>query len=475
MNAFRVQDVITATRAFLAAGDARRLCSGVSTDTRTVKPGELFFALRGPSHDGNRFAREASDKGATGVVLCGDAAHVPAEVAHVGRDVPVLLHPDPRAMLADLARWHRARLPARVIGVTGSCGKTTTKNILVELLGSRMTTIGSPNSFNNDIGVPLTLFLADDATEALVVEIGTNGPGEIAHLATIARPDAGIVTTVGAAHLEGLGSIEGVAAEKAALVESIPADGFCVLNADNPWTRSMKKRARCRVLTFSLDGEGDLDARDVWFHPGGTTFRLDGREITSPLLGLHNVQNLLAALAACRGFGLELDDVLPAVSRLRAGRGRLDRIQCGRYTLIDDSYNANPESARASVRTLAGLHGHARRVLVLGDMLELGPLAPELHHEIGVEAAKSGIDLLVLVGELTRATAAGALGEGLAAHRVLHVADTDEAIADVPRVLETGDVVLVKGSRRTGLDRLVQALVERETAASGTSAQGNAA
>ena len=470
MNAFRVSDVLAATRAILAAGDPRRLCSGVNTDTRSLKPGELFFALRGPTHDGNSFAREASDKGAAGIVLCAAAGHVPPEVALVGRDVPVLLHPDPRAMLADLARWHRARLPARVIGVTGSCGKTTTKNILVELLGSRMTTIGSPNSFNNDIGVPLTLFLADDATEALVVEIGTNGPGEIAHLSSIALPDAGIVTTVGAAHLEGLGSIEGVAVEKSALVESIPADGFVVLNADNPWTRSMRRRARCRVLTFSLEGEGDLDAREVWFHPGGTTFRLDGREITSPLLGLHNVQNLLAALAACRGLGLEIDEVLPAVSRLRAGRGRLDRIQCGRYTLIDDSYNANPESARASVRTLAGLHGHSRRVLVLGDMLELGPLAPELHHEIGVEAAKCGIDLLVLVGELTRATAAGALSEGLAPHRVLHVADTDEAIVSVPRLLETGDVVLVKGSRRTGLDRLVKALVERESAA-----QGNAA
>jgi len=469
LNSFRIQDVLAATRATLVSGDARRLCSGVSTDTRTVQPGELFLALRGPSHDGNRFARAAADKGAAGIVLESADGSVPPEATQVGREVPILVHPDPRVMLAELARWHRSRIPARVIGVTGSCGKTTTKNMLVELLGSRMTTIGSPNSFNNDVGVPLTLFLADDATEALVVEIGTNGPGEIAHLSEIVRPDAGIVTTVGAAHLEGLGSVEGVALEKGALVAAIPEDGFCVLNADNPWTRTMRKRARCRVVTFSLDGEGDLDARDVWFHPGGTTFRLGGREITSPLLGLHNVQNLLASLAACRGLGLELDEVLPAVSRLRAGRGRLDRIQCGRYTLIDDSYNANPESARASVRTLAGLHGHRRRVLVLGDMLELGALAPELHHEIGVDAAKSGLDLFILVGELARAAAAGALSAGLPESRVLHLADTDEAIARVPYLVETGDVVLVKGSRRTGLDRLVQVLVERERA------HGNAA
>jgi UDP-N-acetylmuramoyl-tripeptide--D-alanyl-D-alanine ligase len=203
LNAFRITDILAATRATLAAGDARRMATGVSTDTRSLKPGELWFALRGPSHDGNRFVREASDKGAAGLVLCGAEGAVPAEVAAVGRDIPVLVHPDPRAMLAELARWHRTRIPARVIGVTGSCGKTTTKNVLVELLASRMNAVGSPNSFNNDIGVPLTLFQADDTTEALVVEIGTNGPGEIAHLASIARPDAGIVTTVGAAHLAG--------------------------------------------------------------------------------------------------------------------------------------------------------------------------------------------------------------------------------------------------------------------------------
>jgi UDP-N-acetylmuramoyl-tripeptide--D-alanyl-D-alanine ligase len=469
MNPFRIEEVLSATRARLHAGDARRLCTGVSTDTRTLSPGELWLALRGPSHDGNRFAREAAERGAAGVVLCAPPGETPAEAAEAARRAPVLLHADPRALLAELGAWHRARIRARVIGVTGSCGKTTTKNVLVELLSSRLVATGSPNSFNNDVGVPLTLFRADDATEALVVEIGTNGPGEIAALARLARPDAGIVTTVGAAHLEGLGSLAGVAEEKGALVEALPADGFCVLNADNPWTPTLRKRARCRVLTFSLNGDGDLDARDVWFHPGGTTFRLAGREITSPLLGLHNVQNLLAALAACRGLGLPIEEVLPAVSRLRAGRGRLDRIACGRYTLIDDSYNANPESARASVRTLAGLHGHRRRVLVLGDMLELGPEAPELHHEIGAEAARAGLDVLVLVGELARAAGAGALSAGLSAERVVHVADTDEAIACVPRVLADGDVVLVKGSRRTGLERLVSALIERERA------QGNAA
>jgi len=238
----------------------------------------------------------------------------------------------------------------------------------------------------------------------------------------------------------------------------LPSDGFCVLNADCQWTRTMRSITSARVITFSVDGEGDLNATDVWFHPGGTTFRLDGREITSPLLGLHNVQNLLAALCAVRGLEIPIDDVLPAISRLRAARRRLERIQAGAITVIDDSYNANPESARASVRVLAGLHGHKRRVLVLGDMLELGELAAEMHHEIGREAAKSGIDLLVLVGELTRASAAGALEGGLPEERVVHVETTDEAIQLIGRHLCDGDCVLVKGSLRTGLDRLVNHL-----------------
>jgi UDP-N-acetylmuramoyl-tripeptide--D-alanyl-D-alanine ligase len=466
MTPFRIQDVIDATGARLLRGNPKRLVHGVSTDTRALKAGELFFALSGPTFDGNRFAREAIERGAAGSMLQESAGGAPPPGAlELPRDTPVLVHASPRAALAKLATWYRRRLSARVVGITGSCGKTTTKNILIELLSSRWRTVGSPNSFNNDIGVPHTLFLADADTEALVVELGTNHPGEIAALCNIAQPDAGIITTIGASHLEGLGSVEGVAREKSQLAASIPEHGFCVLNADSTWTEWIKRETHAEVITFSLDGEGDLNATSVWFHGGGTTFRLDGREVTSPLLGLHNVQNLLAALAACRGLGLSLDDVLPSVSRLRAGRGRLDRIQCGRYTLIDDSYNANPESARASVRVLEGLHGHRRRVLVLGDMLELGASAGEMHFAIGAEAARSGLDLLVLVGELTRAAAAGALESGLAPERVVHVADTEEALMLVPSLLSSGDVVLVKGSRATGLDRLVKHLVDAENSA----------
>jgi UDP-N-acetylmuramoyl-tripeptide--D-alanyl-D-alanine ligase len=460
MNPFRIEQVVQATGAQLLCGSARAPARGVSTDTRTLREGELFLALCGPNHDGDRFAADALARGAAAVLVAKAGPELVA--AALGRGAAVLRHAQPRGALADLARWHRTQLHAQVVGITGSCGKTTTKTILQELLGSRLRSVASPQSFNNEIGVPHTLFLADALTEALVIEMGTNAPGEIARLCSIARPTGGILTNVGASHLAGLCSVEGVAEEKGQLLSALPAGGFCVLNADCPWSERLRPRSAARVIDFSLEGRGELNASDVVFEGGATTFRLEGRALTSPLLGLHNVQNLLAALAACRGLGLELDEVLPAVRHLKPAQRRMERHELAGLTLIDDSYNANPESARASVRVLSGMCGYRRRVLVLGDMLELGERAGEWHKRLGEFAAQSGIEVLLLVGPLSRATAAGALEAGFPLAQLHHCEDTDEALGRIGGLLGEGDVVLVKGSRRTGLDRLVTRLVGRE-------------
>jgi UDP-N-acetylmuramoyl-tripeptide--D-alanyl-D-alanine ligase len=253
-----------------------------------------------------------------------------------------------------------------------------------------------------------------------------------------------------------------VAQEKGQLLRALPAEGFCVLNADCSWSARLRAQTAARVIAFSLEGAGELNASDVLFEGGQTRFRLGGHELRLPLLGLHNVQNLLAALAACQGLGLELDSLLPAIERLRPAERRLERHELGGLTLIDDSYNANPESASASVRVLAGLSGYRRRVFVLGDMLELGEFAGELHKRVGELVAQCGIDVLVLVGELSRAAGAGALEAGFPEQDLHHLVDTDEAIARLPGLVGEGDVVLVKGSRRTGLDRLVTRLISRE-------------
>ncbi len=441
----------------LRAGSSPEV-TGVSTDSRTLEAGDLFVSLTGPNFDGNLYASAAAERGAAAIVLRGSKSELADLAASLPESCTVFGHDDPRRVLSDLASYHRSRLDLPVIGITGSCGKTTTKNILVELLRPLRQVVGSPNSFNNDIGVPHTLFLAGHETEVLVVEMGTNHPGEITRLCRTARPNGAIITNIGASHLEGLLSVEGVAAEKGELAACLPRKGFCVLNADCRFTPRLRAMTSARVITFSVDGDGDLDARDVWFHAGGTTFKLGEREVTFPLLGLHNVQNLLAALAACEGLGFSRDEILPHVTHLTSSKRRLELKQLGGLTVFDDTYNANPESARASVRVLAGMHGYPRRVLVLGDMLELGERAAELHHAVGVLAAESGIDLCVLVGELTRATAAGALEGGISAGSIKHFDDAATAVQEVPGMLNDGDLVLVKGSRRLGLERLVAAL-----------------
>jgi UDP-N-acetylmuramoyl-tripeptide--D-alanyl-D-alanine ligase len=459
---FTLGELCDATGARLVQGDPELAIAGVSTDTRTLRPGELFLALSGPNFDGNRFAAPAAAAGAAALLLSPQEGALPAHLpAHVG----LVEHADPRRALGDLGAWYRSTLDATVLGVTGSSGKTTTKNILHALFSRLFPVVASPSSFNNDIGVPHTLLLADETTRLLVVEMGTNHPGEIAALCRIARPEIGIITNVGASHLAGLGSLEGVAREKGYLAEALPREGLLVLNAGSRQRAELAGRTRANVLTFSVEGtgseRGDLDARELYFHSGGTTFKLEGQEVTSPLLGTHNVENLLAALCVARGMGVALEQLLPAVSTLRPARARMERVELGGVTLFDDCYNANPQSLRAAVRVLAGLHGHGRRVLVMGDMLELGELSAELHHAIGREAAAAGVDAIVFVGTYVKAAASGALEGGLGADALVHFATTEEAAAGTAELVRAGDVVLVKGSRGMALERVVAAIKAR--------------
>ena len=465
MSVFRLKNFVDATGALPISGDLETELTGVCTDSRSIRPGELFVALDGPNFKGNDYARAASKAGAGAIVLKASASDGEGSSAEL-RDgdeffspaCPVVSHSNPRRALGDFGGWYRSTLEAKVIGITGSCGKTTTKSILVKLLEPLLPTAGSPRSYNNDIGVPLTLALAHKDTRALVVEMGTNQPGEIASLCRIARPDIGLITNIGASHLEGLGSLEGVAEEKADLARSLPEEGFLVINDDCRFSSFLRSETSAEVLSFSIDGAGDLNATDVYFHSGGTVFRLNGHDVSFPLLGTHNVQNCLAALCVGIGLGFELEELLSAVSSLTGGRQRMERSDLNGLTVFDDSYNSNPDSARAAVRVLAGLHGFGRRVLVLGDMLELGEHAAELHREIGREAVASGVDCLIGVGELAASAVEGAREAGLAVSAATHLATTDDALAASGALLKEGDVVLVKGSRGMALERLVKQL-----------------
>jgi UDP-N-acetylmuramoyl-tripeptide--D-alanyl-D-alanine ligase len=330
-------------------------------------------------------------------------------------------------------------------------------------LGGYRRVVSSPASYNNDIGVPHTLFGAGASCEVLVVEMGTNAPGEIEALCRTAQPTGAIVTNVGASHLAGLGSEEGVAHEKGALPASIGPEGWVVLNADSAWSNTLRARTAARVLTFGIEHDADVRASDLHFEGEQTTFQLNvplvgiSCQVRLPMLGQHAVANLLAALAACVGLGEDLNRVLEQVGTLRDGRGRMHRRRVGGLTLIDDSYNSNPHSARAAVRVLMGIPA-SRRVLVLGDMHELGAVSVKEHRDLGGFAARAQVEQLVTIGVDALDIATGAGLAGMSTGSVRHFPSVERASEAIHEFVGAGDVVLVKGSRAAGLEDLVQCI-----------------
>jgi UDP-N-acetylmuramoyl-tripeptide--D-alanyl-D-alanine ligase len=437
---------------------------GVTTDTRVDGTGLVFVALRGERHDSHDYLDQAIAQGCVGLVVDRDV-----DLSRILREAKLTRAREPfvvkvadtgRALL-DLAREHRRRSRAKVVGITGSCGKTSTKEWLGAVLASAMPAVRSPGSYNNQVGVPLTLFQLQDETRAAVVEIGTNAPGEIADLTDVVRPDIGIVTCVAPAHLEGLGSLEGVAREKSCLPQGLPADGLCILNGDDAACRAMAELTKARVELISVHRKADWYATDVRFHALGTTFLLQGeRPVTLPRLGTHNVYNALAVIAAAHHLGVPEDEVLRQLAGVPSAARRLEPKHAGGVTIFDDTYNMNPESARSALQAMAGLQADGGRgIAVFGGMAELGADSVALHQKLGEQVVQSGQDRLVCVGADARAIADGAVAAGMPGDAVHCVDDVSGAHGLLRGMLRSGDRVLCKASRRVQLERLVDRLV----------------
>ena len=423
----------------------------VTTDSRALTAGSLFVAIAGDKYDGNDFVRDAHAKGAAGA-LVSRTANLPLAQVEVR---------DTRRAFGVLARAWRANFAVPVVAVTGSSGKTTVKELVASILSVSRSVCVTQGNLNNDIGVPLTLMRLGLEHDALVVELGANHAGEIDYLASLVQPTVGIITNAGAAHLEGFGSLAGVAAAKGELLDHLPKAGTAVLNADDAFRADWVARSPCEfTVTFgfakhadcTVVGEPVYDAAGVDF-----TMRLpDGEriDVRLPLLGRQNVANALASAAAAQAVGTSVEGIVTGLGRAAAVRGRLKSLAGrGGATLVDDSYNANPGSVRAALDYLAVLGG--KKLLVLGDMAELGPEARALHREIG-EYARGRCDALYAIGALAR-EAADAYGEGARAF-----ADHEAARAALEPLLRPGTTVLVKASRVMGLDRLVKALAADE-------------
>jgi UDP-N-acetylmuramoyl-tripeptide--D-alanyl-D-alanine ligase len=431
---------------------AERLVAEVSTDTREVAAGQLFFALSGPRFDGHDFVGVAIERGAAAAVVREDFAG-PASW-------PVLRVPDVLAALQGLAQAHRRMLSAKVLGVTGSNGKTTVKNMLAHVLDSRLRGRASRKSFNNHVGVPLTLLSAQPDDDFLVVEMGTSAPGEIRRLAELAEPDVGVLTSVGYAHIERLGGLDGVYREKMALFDHVRPGGVGVVNARAVDGRGVLPRAgELRWLTFGDHPDADVQVRDICGDLQHTFATIDDRHLLRLRVpGAHNAVNAAAVFVVCRHLGLDADEILCALSRFELPDLRLNVRRFGEVTVIDDCYNANPTSMEAALHVLAS-SGAGRRVFVAGRMAELGRDSARLHADLGRRAAGLGIDLIVAIGEPTRelADAAVALGQ---ATQVAYFAETNEAARELPGLLLAGDMVLIKGSRAAGLESLAGAIAE---------------
>jgi UDP-N-acetylmuramoyl-tripeptide--D-alanyl-D-alanine ligase len=435
--------------------------TGVSTDSRSLRPGDLFFAIVGERFDGHTFAADVLSRGAAGCVVSRDLP----ETGSLVEPSQLLRVPDTVEALGRLAGWHRRRATAEVVAVTGSNGKTTTKCMIEHVLATRFRGRGSVKSFNNHIGLPLTLLSAERTDQFLVVEIGSNAPGEVASLGRLAQPDIAVVTSIGHAHVGGLGGLSGVRAEKLSLFKTVRPGGLCVVPLDDvggPAADWMGDRSSARI-TFGTSPEADVRVSDVRADLERTRFRLNDKyDVVLPVPGPHNARNAAAAFAACRRFRMEPEEVVAALASFQLPDGRLNRFSAGGITVIDDSYNANPTSMAAAVVTLASVTG-GRRVFVAGDMRELGAESAAWHARVGEDIARSGIEFVVGVG-----SACEALIRGAAAidppPLTAHYSDAEQAGADLPGRLRPGDTVLVKGSRLVGLERLVRAIREQRVA-----------
>lgn len=431
--------------------------TGVAIDTRKLTSGDLFVAIKGERVDGHDFLADAKAKGAIAAMV----------TRKVDFDLPQVLVDDTELALGDLASAVRAQSNVRVIGITGSNGKTTVKTLTASILSRHGRTHVNAGNYNNELGLPLTLLAMPQDTEYAVLEMGAGKPGDIAYLAAIARPDIGLVNTIAPAHLERMGSVEVVAETKGALYQALPVDGVAIINADESFASFFTGLAGTRrQLRFALDHKADVGADILDQRVDGSHFLLStpvgDAEVQLPLAGHHNIANALAAASIALALDVPLDTIVEGLENVPgvAGRLQFERMPGG-WTLIDDSYNANPGSVGAAIDTLALADGE--RWLVLGDMAELGENAVALHAGIGERAHQRGIDRLFAVGPLS-AAAVKAFGE-----RGEHFADKAALAAALKQHLHSGVACLVKGSRSSGMDQVVAALRDNKKTGEGAS------
>jgi UDP-N-acetylmuramoyl-tripeptide--D-alanyl-D-alanine ligase len=457
-----LQFVLNACAGTLAQGSASLTFGRISMDSRSAQPGDLFVALAGERFNAHAFLRDVADKGVAALLVeTGEFLELPSGCAAVAVD-------NTRQALGRLAAQYRKDFSLPMIAVGGSNGKTTTKELIASVLRQKLATLWSEASFNNDIGVPLTLLRLENSHQVAVLEVGTNHPGELAPLVKMIQPQFGVITNVGREHLEFFGDLAGVAKEEGALAELLPANGKLFLNGDNEWTPELAKRTAARVVRVGFNEGNDWRAGNVQIEKLGASFQVEtavaefAGEYRINLLGRHQIVNALLAMAVGVELGLNRAEIERGLTECQPPKMRLQLWELNGVRVLDDAYNANADSVIAALQTLQDLPCKGRRVAVLGDMAELGQHSEAAHEEIGRRAAELGVGQLFAVGKMAAVTARGAREAGL--NRILEFGDVENAAAAVKSFLKAGDVLLLKASRTSRLERISELLRAGDTA-----------
>ncbi len=433
-----------------------KLVDNICTDSRQAKSGDLFFAIRGEKFDGYDFLNDVAAKNVSAVVI--EKAKIPAQLPECG----VLVVEGARAALGKLAAAYRKDFSPPVICVGGSNGKTTVKELLASVLGQKFLTLASEASYNNDIGVPVTLLRLEKSHQAVVLEAGTNHPGELAPLVKMIQPKFGVLTNIGREHLEFFGDVAGVAQEEGWLAELLPADGKLFANGDNEWMGKILARTKAKVICVGLGDKNDWRAEKIRLDKNGVTFRVQTAkenfcgEYRINLLGRHQVTNALFAIAVGEELGLSRAEIQGGLADCKPPKMRLQFWEANGVRVLDDAYNANADSTIAALETLCDLPLQGRRVAVLGDMEELGAHSAAAHAEVGKRAAELKIGQLFAIGKMAAVTVKAARDGGL--NRVIEFENVEAAMRAIRNFLKTGDVVLLKASRAARLERIAEIL-----------------
>ncbi len=428
------------------------VCQAISVDSRSLRAGDVFWAIKGGSHDGHDFLSQAAAAGAVAAVV--DRSMT----ANAG--LATIQVSDTLLALQNFAQWNRQQHDAVVIGVTGSYGKTTTRSMIHAALSGEYHGLQSPRNYNNQFGVPLSLALIVAEHDFAVLELGASAIGEIRQLAAIAEPEIGVITGIGPAHLEGFGSLEGVFQGKGELFDALPREGFAVLPAEIAFGDQLVRRARCRVIRTGLSRAADIQACDVTLQPERLGFRVDGEHFEIKGTGRHLVDAALMAIAIGLEFGISPSHLRQGLAEFRPVAGRCQVVHAGHGIVIDDTYNANPCSMAAACEALQLWSGLRERVLVIGDMLELGPQAAEYHRELGRMSVQAGVDRLIVVGQFRSDVVQGAVAAGFAPHRIAECADVHTLELVLSCWVGPASAVLVKASRSLRLEHVVRWLTD---------------